>query len=324
MIDRLHIANPVSSEFEQFKEDLSTMLHSEAPLLQSAIEHVLYSNGKHIRPLLLLLTAKVCGNTTAITQEAAVIIEVLHTTTLIHDDVIDETKQRRGVASLNAIFDNRIAVLTGDYILAKTILRAAETGNITIIKIIAKACRELSEGELMQINNAEKHTINEDDYLKMINKKTASLFSACSEIGAISVNAPIETIKKCCLFGKYLGYCFQIKDDIFDYYEDLNIGKPTGNDIREGKITLPLLYALKTAPEKDSAHYMEIIAEQNFSPKNVTALIDFAKKYGGIEYAEKRLKEYKQKAVEIINSFPESEARNCLLSLADYFAKRVN
>jgi octaprenyl-diphosphate synthase len=324
MIDRLQIINPVASEFEQFKADFSTVLDSEVPLLQSAIEQVLCSNGKHIRPLLLFLTAKACGNPTEITQKAAVIIEVLHTTTLIHDDVVDETKQRRGVASLNAIFDNRIAVLTGDYILAETILRAAETGNITIIKIIAKVCRELSEGELMQIDNVEKHTVIEDDYLKMIHKKTATLFSACSEIGSVSVNAPIETIKKCHLFGKYFGYCFQIKDDIFDYYDNLNIGKPTGNDIREGKITLPLLYALKTAPKNESAHYMKIITAQDFAPENVTELIAFAKRHGGIEYAEKQLKEYKQKAIEIIHQFPESAARNSLLLLADHFAERTN
>jgi octaprenyl-diphosphate synthase len=324
MTDRLQIARPVAAEFEQFKADFSMVLHSEAPLLQSAIEQVLRSNGKHIRPLLLLLTAKACGNPTGITQEAAVIVEVLHTTTLIHDDVVDETKQRRGVASLNAIFDNRVAVLTGDYILAGMVLRAAETGNLIIIKTIARVCRELSEGELMQLDNTEKHTVDEDDYLKMINKKTATLLSACSEIGAVSVGASPETVSKCSLFGRYLGYCFQIKDDIFDYYDDLNIGKPTGNDIREGKITLPLLYALTTAPGKESAHCMKIITGQDFSPANVTALIAFTKKYGGIEYAEKRLKEYRQKAVEIINSFPESEARNSLLLLADYFAERVN
>jgi octaprenyl-diphosphate synthase len=257
-------------------------------------------------------------------REAAVIIEVLHTTTLIHDDVVDETKQRRGMPSLNAIFDNRIAVLTGDYLLASTISRAAETGNIAIIKIIADVCRELSEGELIQLDNAEKHSVSEEDYFIMINKKTATLISACAEIGAISVYASSETIKKCRLFGKYLGYCFQIKDDIFDYYEDLNIGKPTGNDIREGKITLPLLYALKKAPEKESLHYMKIIDEQEYTPENVSELIAFAKQQGGIGYAEKQLKAYKQKAVEIIRNFPGSEARNSLLLLADYFAERTN
>ncbi len=324
MIDRLQIAKPIAFEFEQFKVNFSTVLHSEVPLLQSAIEQVLRSNGKHIRPLLLLLTAKACGNITEMTKEAAVIIETLHTTTLIHDDVVDETKQRRGMPSLNAIFDNRIAVLTGDYLLASTIARAAESGNIAVIKIIANVCRELSEGELMQLDNVEKHSVNEKDYFNMINKKTATLISACAEIGAISVNASSDTIKNCHLFGKYLGYCFQIKDDIFDYYEDLNIGKPTGNDIREGKITLPLLYALKKAPEKESSHYMEIITNQDFSPENVSGLIAFAKRQNGIEYAEKQLSEYKQKAVDIIRNFPESEARNSLLLLADYFAERVN
>ncbi|MDR1221881.1 MAG: polyprenyl synthetase family protein [Tannerella sp.] len=324
MIDRLQIARPVAFEFEQFKADFSSVLHSEVPLLQSAIEQVFRSNGKHIRPLLLLLTAKACGKPTGMTREAAVIIEVLHTTTLIHDDVVDETKQRRGMPSLNAIFDNRIAVLTGDYLIASTISRAAETGNIAIIKIIADVSRELSEGELMQLDHAEKHSVNEEDYFKMINKKTATLISACAEIGAISANAFPDTVQNCRLFGKYLGYCFQIKDDIFDYYEDLDIGKPTENDIREGKITLPLLYALKKAPEKESSHYMEIIARQDFTPGNVAELIAFAKQQGGIEYAEKKLKEYKQKAVGIIRNFPESEARNSLLLLADYFAERTN
>jgi octaprenyl-diphosphate synthase len=324
MIDRLQIAKPVSFEFEQFKADFSNVLHCKTPLLQSAIEQVLRSNGKHIRPLLLLLTAKACGTLTEMTREAALIIEVLHTTTLIHDDVIDETKQRRGMPSLNAIFDNRIAVLTGDYLLASAISRATETGNIAITQIIANVCRELSEGELIQLDNAEKHSVNEEDYFLMIHKKTATLISACAEIGAISAHASPEIIKKCRLFGKYLGYCFQIKDDIFDYCEELNIGKPTGNDIREGKITLPLLYALKRAPEKEASHYMNIIDQQQYTPENVSGLIAFAKQQGGIGYAEKQLKAYKQQAVEIIGELPPSEARNCLLLLAEHFAERTD
>lgn len=323
MIDKLQIVKPVSAEFEQFEADFAHVLHSEVPLLQAAIEQVLCSNGKHIRPLLLLLTAKTCGNIKQMTKDSAVIIEVLHTATLIHDDVVDETKQRRGISSLNAIFDNRIAVLTGDFILAGSILRAAETGNINIIKIISHVCRELSEGELLQLDNTEKHSVNEDAYFEMINKKTATLISACAEIGAISANASKETVDKCSRFGKYLGYCFQIKDDIFDYYDNVNIGKPTGNDIREGKITLPLLYALQNAPEKEASGWMKIIEKQDFTPDNIIALIRFAKQYGGIEYAEKRLQSYKQKAVEIINSFPESDARNSLLLLADFFAERT-
>ena len=322
MIDRQQIIKPVTSEFEQFKVDFSKIIHSEVPLLQSAIEQVLHTNGKHIRPLLLLLTAKACGEPTETTKDAAVIIEVLHTTTLIHDDVVDETKQRRGVPSLNAIFDNRIAVLTGDYILAGTLLHAVETGNLAIIKLIAKVCRDLSEGELMQLDNAKSNSINEDAYLEMISKKTATLLSACSEIGAISVNASPEITNKCHLFGKYLGYCFQIKDDIFDYFENAELGKPTGNDIREGKITLPLLYALKTAPQEEIAHKIEIIKQQDFTPENISILINFAINHGGIEYAESKLLDYKNKAIELIKSFPASDARESLLLLAEFFSER--
>ena len=324
MIDKQLIIKPVVFEYKQFEADFERTLYSDIPLLQSAIQQVLLSNGKHIRPLLLLLTAKACGEPTKVTQEAAVIIETLHTTTLIHDDVIDETKKRRGVPSLNAIFDNRIAVLTGDYILSGSIINAVASGNLTIIKIIAQVCRELSEGELLQINNTEKRTIDEGEYLRMIRKKTATLLSACSEIGAISVNAPYEIVKKCRLFGEYFGYCFQIKDDIFDYYMDANIGKPTGNDIREGKITLPLLHALNIAPEKVRLKFLTIIDNQDFTSENVTELINFAMQYNGIEYAESRIHEFKQKAVEIINSFPESDARNSLLLLADYLSQRTH
>ena len=324
MIDKQQIIAPVEYEFEQFKADFSKALKSEIPLLQSVIKQVLQTNGKHIRPLLLLLTAKACCNDlNSVTKKSAVIIEILHTTTLIHDDVVDETKQRRGAPSLNAIFDNRIAVLTGDFILAEAVLKAVEMGNNTIIKLIAKVCRELSEGELLQLDNTKNNSICEDKYLQMINKKTATLISACTEIGAISVNATTETINKCRLFGEYLGFCFQIKDDIFDYFDNTEIGKPTGNDIREGKITLPLLYALNTAPESDSSYYFNIIRSQSFTQANITALIAFAKQYGGIEYAENKLKEYKLKAVEIINSFPESGARDSLLLMADFFSERT-
>ena len=324
MIDRQLIAKPVVSEFKQFEADFTKTLHSDIPLLQSTIEQVLRANGKHIRPLLLLLTAKAYGEPTVMTRQAAVIVEALHTTTLIHDDVIDETKQRRGKPSLNAIFDNRIAVLTGDYLLSGTILNAVETGNIVIIQTIALVCRELSEGEFLQLNNTEQRSLDEDAYMQMIRKKTATLISACSEIGAISVDAPPEIVHQCRLFGEYLGYCFQIKDDIFDYYEDVNIGKPTGNDIREGKITLPLLYALRIAPGNERSLYLSIIDNQDYTPENITSLIRFAKQYGGITYAENRLMEFKQKAVDIIHRFPESEARNSLLLLADYFSERTN
>jgi octaprenyl-diphosphate synthase len=323
MINLSQIIKPVFPEFEMFRENFSKLVQSEIPLLEKVLLHVLSSKGKHIRPLLLLLTAKATGEISPVTIDSAVLIEILHTTTLIHDDVVDDTKQRRGAPSLNAIFDNRIAVLTGDFFLAGAMLKAVETGNLTTIQIIAQVCRELSEGELMQLDNAEKHSLNEEKYFSVIRKKTATLISACSEIGAISVNASAETVLKCRQFGEYLGYCFQIKDDIFDYYEDIEIGKPTGNDIREGKISLPLLYALKNAGEKDKSRYRSIIDRQDFTTENVSALISFAKDYGGIEYAEQRLMEFKRKAMELINSFPASDARNSLLLMADYFSERA-
>jgi octaprenyl-diphosphate synthase len=323
MIDLSQITKPVLTEFEMFRDNFSKLVRTEIPLLEKALFHVLSSKGKHIRPLLLLLTAKATGEISPVTIDSSVLIEVLHTTTLIHDDVVDDTKQRRGVPSLNAIFDNRIAVLTGDFLLAGTMLKAVKTGNLTTIQIIAQVCRELSEGELMQLDNAENHSLHEEKYFSVIRKKTATLISACSEIGAISVNAPAETVLKCRQFGEYLGYCFQIKDDIFDYYEEMEIGKPTGNDIREGKISLPLLYALKNAGEKDKSYYKKIIDSREFSMENVSALISFAKEHGGIEYAEQRLMEFKRKAVALINSFPPSDARNSLLLMADYFSERA-
>ncbi|MDR2147297.1 MAG: polyprenyl synthetase family protein [Tannerella sp.] len=323
MIDLSQIIKPVLLEFEQFKKSLSEVIQTEIPLLEEALLHVLSSKGKHVRPLLLLLTAKATGEISPVSIDYSVLIEILHTTTLIHDDVVDDTKQRRGVPSLNAIFDNRVAVLTGDFLLAGVMLKAVDTGNLMTTHIVAQVCRELAEGELMQLDNAENHYLNEEKYFSVIHKKTATLISACAEIGAISAGAPAETVQQCRYFGEYLGYCFQIKDDIFDYYEDIEIGKPTGNDIREGKISLPLLYALQNSTEKERDRYIKIIRNQDFTNENVSALIAFAKQSGGIEYAERRLMEFRQKAIEIINSFPASEARAGLLLLADYFSERA-
>ena len=223
MDERRKIEEPVSAEFERFNKYFEASLRSETTRLQSAIDVILNSTGKHVRPLLVLLTAKVCGQVTDNTINSAVLLELLHTATLIHDDVIDETKQRRGVPSLNAIFDNRISVLVGDYVLSTALIRSIQTG----------------EGEIKQLETAEESILDENCYLQVIKKKTATLLSACTEIGAISSGASAEVIALCREFGEYLGYCFQIKDDIFDYFKEANIGKPTGNDIREGKVTLP-------------------------------------------------------------------------------------
>lgn len=322
MNDRRKIEEPVAEEFKRFNEDFADSLRSETHRLQSAIDQILNSTGKHIRPLLVLLTAKACGQVTDNTINSAVLLELLHTATLIHDDVIDETKQRRGIPSLNAIFDNRISVLVGDYVLSTALIRSIQTGSLQIIGIVSNLGRDLSEGEIKQMETAEESILDEACYMQVIRKKTAMLLSACAQIGAISAGASPELVARCAEFGEYLGYSFQIKDDIFDYFKEANIGKPTGNDIREGKITLPLLHALKEGRREDIAHYLHIIQQKEFTTENMDALIDFAKANGGIEYAEMRMKEYHAKAVAVLQSLPESEARTSLLLLADYITER--
>lgn len=323
MSDRRKIEEPVSTEFERFNKEFDASLRSETNLLQSAIDVILNATGKHVRPLLTLLTAKVCGQVTDNTINSAVLLEQLHTATLIHDDVIDETKQRRGVPSLNAIFDNRISVLVGDYILSSALIRSIQTGDLRIVGIISNLGRDLSEGEIKQLETAEDSILDENCYLQVIKKKTATLLSACAEIGAISSGASVDRIAICREFGEKLGYCFQIKDDIFDYFKESNIGKPTGNDIREGKVTLPLLYALKTGRGEEVDSYKEIIKQKRFSAENVEALIMFAKERGGIQYAENQMKKYYDEAVKLLMKLPESEARESLLLLADYVITRT-
>lgn len=321
MSDRKKIEEPVAVELERFNADFEASLRSETNRLQSAINILLNATGKHVRPLLVLLTAKACGQVTDNTINSAVLLELLHTATLIHDDVIDETKQRRGVPSLNAIFDNRISVLVGDYVLSTALIRSIQTADLRIVGIISNLGRDLSEGEIKQLETAEESIVDESCYMEVIRKKTATLLSACTEIGAISAGSSPEQIALCRQFGEYLGYAFQIKDDIFDYFHDAQIGKPTGNDIREGKVTLPLLYALKQGGE-EAAACLRMIVEKDFTPENIESLIAFAKARGGIGYAESRMKAYRDKAVELLRGLPESPARQSLAELADYIVER--
>lgn len=322
MDERKIIEQPVAAEFSQFKEEFRSSLQSNTPTLQTAIEQILEATGKHVRPLLVLLTAKACGKVSDNTVNSAVFLELLHTATLIHDDVIDETKERRGVPALNAIFDNRISVLVGDYVLATALIRSTFTGNLEVIALVSKLGRDLSEGEIWQLEVADEIIIDEASYLRVIEKKTATLLSACAEIGAITAGADAETVRICREFGHLLGYSFQIRDDIFDYDKNANIGKPTGNDIREGKITLPLLYALRTADKPLAARMTEIIKKRDFTEENIETLISFAKANGGIAYAEERMDDYHSKAKELLLCLPASEARDALDRLADYIIKR--
>lgn len=313
---------PVAVEFERFKKDFRDSLQSNTPILQTAIEQILDAVGKQVRPLLVLLTAKACGKITDDSINSAVFLELLHTATLIHDDVIDETKERRGVPALNAIFDNRIAVLVGDYLLATALIRSTFTGNIDIISIVSKLGRDLSEGEIWQLEVADEIILDEASYFSVIEKKTATLLSACTEIGAITSGIDKETIRICSEFGRLLGFSFQIRDDIFDYDRDANIGKPTGNDIREGKVTLPLLYALEVGDEKEVSVLKEIIYKKDFTEENVDRLIEFAKTNGGIEYAQNKMEYFYKQAKDLLHQLPPSEANESLGLLADFIIKR--
>jgi octaprenyl-diphosphate synthase len=316
------IKQPVIAEYQRFNDDFFNSLSSSTLKLQSAIEKIMQSTGKRIRPLLVLLSAKTCGRITDHTINSAVLLELLHTASLVHDDVIDETKERRGLPSLNVFFDNRISVLVGDFLLSSALIRSVQTGNIRIMSIVSEVGRALAEGEIRQLEVAEEVILDEKSYLQVIKNKTAMLLSACAEIGAISAGATDEQINYCHLFGEYLGYCFQIKDDVFDYFTDQQIGKPTGNDIIEGKVSLPLLYALHNNDNR--FYYRQIIEKKDFTSQNIKDLIAFAKASGGIEYSMLQMKNYYDKAVEIINKLPDSESRSSLLLLADYVVNRKN
>ena len=289
---------------------------------QSMIDFISGKNGKRIRPLILLLSAKLCGEPSEKSIDYAVMLELLHTATLIHDDVVDNTMERRGQLSVNAKYDNRVAVLLGDYILAMAITKAILSQNFAVLDIISRLAQNLAEGELAQLIASKELRYNEKHYFNVIWKKTAFLLSSCSEMGAISVNASPEKQEKMRLIGEKLGMCFQIKDDIFDYYDQGDIGKPTGNDIREGKITLPLIYALNTAPKSDSDRILTIIQNRNYTPETIHQLTDFAKENKGIEYAHLKMQEMKEQIIALLNDFPDSSAKTSLILLSDFIIER--
>ncbi|GBU07982.1 octaprenyl diphosphate synthase [Bacteroidales bacterium] len=322
MDKRSKIAKTVEKEMEAFTDLYNESLQGHSLDFQSMIDYISHSEGKKIRPLILLLCAKVCGDINSKTIEYAVVLELLHTATLIHDDVVDDTKERRGRPSVNAQYDNRSAVLVGDYLLSIAIVRAVMTQSLPILGIISSLSLNLAEGELSQWRISKEAIIDEAHYFEIIRKKTAVLLSSCTEIGALSVGASKETIEKFRLFGEYIGICFQIKDDIFDYYEQGDLGKPTGNDIKEGKITLPLIYALQNGDVIARNEVLEIIENAEFTSENIKLIIDFAKNSGGIEYAEMRMEETKQKSIALLADIAPSEEKTALLSLVDYITER--
>jgi len=323
MNNLLHIIKPVEKEMKAFIDLYKESLQGHSADFQSIIDYISETDGKKIRPLLLLLTAKICGDINYNTLNYALVLELLHNATLIHDDVVDDTKERRGKISINAKYDNKTAVLVGDYILSIAIAKAVTTQNMQMLGIVSNLALNLVEGELRQLSISAGAIINEAHYFDIIRKKTAILLSSCTEMGALSAGANQETVKNFRLFGEYLGICFQIKDDLFDYFDQGEIGKPTGNDIREGKVTLPLIYALQHAPDKrQSDDILQIIKNSDFTAENIHLLIDFAKNNGGTDYAQQKMAEYKQKAIGLIENLQDSEDKQSLLKLIGYIIER--
>ncbi len=279
------IQQAIAPELKQLNDKISTSLSSDNALMCRVIDGYLQSKGKLIRPILVILSAKLFGEVTPDVISAAAAVEMLHNASLIHDDVVDESKMRRDRPTLNATWDNHIAVLVGDYFVSTSLQQAIATGDVRIIGALASLGRELSLGEIEQISNARYHNLNEEAYFKVITAKTASLFVACIEMGAYAVGAPAERIEPLRRYGELLGQCFQIKDDIFDYFDDPAVGKPTGNDLREGKITLPLLSVLTDPSAPDHESMLALAMKEQLDTDEIDTLIRYARDNGGIDYA---------------------------------------
>lgn len=322
MDKKLLIAKPVAEELKKFNAYYKESVFCNNVRIQEIIDYIMKSDGKRIRPILLLLAAKACGEINETTYNSAVTIELLHTASLIHDDVVDESKIRRGKASLNAIYDNKMAVLAGDYFLSTALIKSILTGDMEIISNISNLGRDLAEGELNQLSLVKELILDEDEYFEVIKKKTASLMSVCMKVGAKSVSASKDDVDKFARLGELLGICFQLRDDIFDYFTDA-IGKPTGNDIREGKVTLPLLYAIKNASEEERKELLSVIFSYDYTEVNIQKLIAYAKDHGGIDYAYQKINEFKNMAEEIISTIDSEDVREALEAAVDYIVERA-
>lgn len=313
-----NISLPVSEELHKFKLAYNKSLHSNNPLLQEIVAHVTKSSGKMMRPILVMLSSKLCGGVTDSTISAAVALELLHVASLIHDDVVDNSDMRRGLASVMAQFENKAAVLGGDFFLSTALCEAVKTNNLGVMQTISSLGRILIDGEMLQLAESRNHSFKEENYFSIIKSKTAALFSASAKLGALSSSAiSEENIEKLTKLGEYIGICFQIKDDIFDFEPKNNTGKPYGNDIQEGKVTLPLLYVYNHASEEEKKYISECIDE-----KNVEELVKIVAENGGIEYANMLLNRYYTKAQKILEDFPTSPIKESLELYIEYLLSR--
>ena len=318
-----NIKQPIAFEMELFEKKFRLSMSSRVALLNRITHYIVNRKGKQMRPMFVFLTAKMISNgeVSERTYRGASVLELIHTATLVHDDVVDESDRRRGFFSINALWKNKIAVLVGDFLLSKGLLLCIDNNDFDLLKIISVAVREMSEGELLQIEKARNLDITEEIYYEIIRQKTATLIAACCSLGAASVkplSKDVETMRK---FGELIGMSFQIKDDLFDYSE-AKIGKPTGIDIKEQKMTLPLIHALNTCSKKEKAWLINSIKKHNKDKKRVKEVIEFVKNHGGIAYATAKMNGYKQKALALLQDFPDSEYKKSLETMIDYVVAR--
>lgn len=316
------IQAPVAQEMVEFEKKFRHSMKSEVLLLDKITTYIVKRKGKQMRPLFVFLSAGVCGSITEATYRGASLIELIHTASLVHDDVIDDANYRRGFFSINALWKNKIAVLVGDYLLTRALLLSVDHDDFDLLKIGSEAVREMSEGELLQMDKARKLDINEDVYYDIIRQKTASLIASCCKMGASSTEQSKEVINKMGEFGEKVGMAFQIKDDLFDYGAD-EIGKPLGIDIKEKKMTLPLIYSLRKASWLDKKKIIGIVKNQSHKPKKVQEVIQFVKDSGGIEYATKAMDRFHKEALDILHEMDPSTYRDSLENLVQFTIERT-
>lgn len=316
------ITAPINTELTRFKALFAETLQSENPLLDSVLKYVGQRSGKMMRPVLMLLIGRLCGEVNSSTYHAAIALELLHTASLIHDDVVDESGERRGQPSVNAMFNSKVSVLAGDYLLGTSLLHAERTKSYRIVEIVARLGQELADGEILQLLNIESREFSEETYYKVIDKKTAVLFAAGTEAAACSADADAQTIETARLLGRHIGLCFQIKDDLFDYDSQANIGKPTGNDMREGKLTLPVLHVLNRTQDAAATALAHRVKAGEATAEEIARLVDFTKANGGLTYAETVMEQYRRQALDLLATFPTSAVRTALEAYVDYVSLR--
>jgi octaprenyl-diphosphate synthase len=317
------IKAPIDQELKAFEEIFKNSMKSKVALLDKITHYIIKRKGKQIRPMFVFLIAKMCGKFNESTYRAASLIELLHTATLVHDDVVDESYERRGFFSINALWKNKIAVLVGDYLLSRGLLLSVNNNDFHLLKIVSEAVKEMSEGELLQIEKSRRLNLDENIYFDIIRQKTASLIASCCASGAASVTSDAEVINDMKQFGEKAGIAFQIKDDLFDYGNYRQIGKPTGIDIKEKKLTLPIIHVLNKVSSDKKKWMINIIKNHNTDQKKVSQLIDFVIENDGINYAASKMTEIKNDALNYLNRFEESESKTALIGLVNYTIERT-